>query len=79
MLFRSIERYYGAAGTSVEFEGETITEETIEHYFVIQQAKYLGVAPWELIEQHPIWRVWATQCIEFDNIPEEKKAKWRST
>lgn len=28
-------------------------------YRLMQEAKYLGVAPWDLMEQPVIWRKWA--------------------
>lgn len=30
-----------------------------EWYTLIVAAKYLGVAPWDLNNQHPIWQTWA--------------------
>lgn len=40
--------------------------EDIDFYSLIIEAKYLGVAPWDLAEQHPIWRIWAGWSMEAD-------------
>jgi len=32
-------------------------------YACIQQAKYLGVKPWELLEQSEIWQRWASDAM----------------
>jgi len=29
---------------------------------LIRAAKYLGVAPWELVKQSVIWRIWADEA-----------------
>lgn len=36
--------------------------EVPEWYAVIRAAKYLGVAPWELLEQPIIWKEWAVMA-----------------
>ena len=33
-----------------------------EWYLLIRAAKYLGVAPWELLKQHPRWYFMALQA-----------------
>lgn len=44
--------------------------EAPDYYFVIRAAKYLGVAPWELLEQHPLWQDWAFVCQSAENEAE---------
>jgi hypothetical protein len=36
-------------------------------YPLIRAAKYLGVAPWELIEQSVIWQKWAIEAEGAEN------------
>jgi hypothetical protein len=55
-----------SSGTAKGEDGELITLEDIDFYSLIIEAKYLGVAPWELAEQHPIWRIWAGWSMEAD-------------
>ena len=38
-----------------------------EWYDVIRAAKYLGVAPWELLAQPIHWRQWATAAEQAEN------------
>lgn len=51
--------------------------EAPEWYEVMQLAKYLGVAPWELAEQPLIWRHWAKQAVkaEFEAKKQKKDRK----
>lgn len=37
-----------------------------EWYPLIKAARYLGVAPWELLEQPAIWVDWALLANEYD-------------
>jgi len=39
-------------------------------YALIQDAKYLGVDPWELLKQGLVWRIWAQK-----GMNAEKQAK----
>lgn len=33
-----------------------------DYYPVIRAARYLGVAPWELLERPDCWTTWALNC-----------------
>ncbi len=32
-------------------------------YLLFKAARYLGVAPWELENQHPLWLEWAVHAL----------------
>ena len=50
-------------------------------YPLMKAAKLMGVAPWELEEQHPAWKSWALSLAEAENVAERelnKQAQRRS-
>ena len=48
-----------------------------EWYGVIQAAKYLGVPPWDLMNQPVIWMVWALEAQKAE-VQAENAARNRS-
>jgi hypothetical protein len=42
-------------------------------YRVLRAAKYLGVAPWELLEQPAIWLEWALTAESAENKAERTR------
>lgn len=52
--------------------------EAPEWYMLMQQAKYLGVAPWDLMEQPVVWRTWVNQAVRAETEAKNQK-KNRST
>lgn len=46
-----------------------------EWYRLIRAAKYLGVAPWDLLEKPAIWMEWALSAESAENKAERTRAK----
>lgn len=44
-------------------------------YPLLQAARYLGVAPWELAERPSVWRDWALMAMEAENYAAEERAR----
>jgi hypothetical protein len=42
-------------------------------YPVLRAAKYLGVAPWDLLEQNPLWVQWALDAETAENKTQENQ------
>lgn len=48
-----------------------------EWYALIREAKYLGVAPWDLLEQPMVWREWVAEAMTAEAAA-ERAAQRRS-
>jgi hypothetical protein len=46
-------------------------------YYLLRAARYLGVAPWELIQQEMAWFNLALQCEAAENHAESKRMEKR--
>jgi len=46
-----------------------------EWYVLLRAARYLGVAPWDLLEQPLAWREWALAAEGAENAAHEAAAK----
>jgi hypothetical protein len=46
-----------------------------EWYPLISAARYMYVAPWELLEQSAVWRDWALIAQSAEAYAQEEKAK----
>jgi hypothetical protein len=48
-----------------------------EWYTLVRAARYLGVAPWELLEQQSAWMDWALMAESAENEAQEIVARQR--
>lgn len=48
-----------------------------EWYYVIRAARYLGVPPWELMEQPKYWLDWALESESAENEAQGIRARHR--
>lgn len=49
--------------------------EVPDWYLLIRSAKYLGVAPWDLLDQPKVWRNWARWAENAENEAERQKTE----
>ena len=46
-----------------------------DYYSLLRAARYLGVAPWDLLEQSSLWQTWALTAEAAEGEAAEEKRK----